>query len=143
MTSPRDTALEMLARADAADRAVRGRAAWDYRAYFAWGIWLLVFIPPLDFINGAFWGILVAATSGVGTLLTVLYFSMRTRQVHLGRAMRMRRWLVFWILWAPWYGAWIALAPVLDRQIGLGFTLAGIAGAIPCLAAGGVSWRAR
>jgi hypothetical protein len=143
LESGRDEAVELLASAEAASRAVQARAAWDYRVYFAWAVWLLVFLPPLDFVNGALWSVVVTVTSALGTLLTVLYFCTRSRQVHLGRASRMRRWILFWLAWTPWYVAWVIGANSLQGHVGYAWTLAGIAGALPCLVAGFVSWRSR
>jgi hypothetical protein len=143
MANVRNDAVEMLARGEAARRAVESRAAWDYRAYFAWGVWLLLAFPPLDFVNGAAWGVVISVTSWVGTMLTVAYFATGTARVHLGRATRMRRWFVFWALWAPWCAAWIVVASVFRDSLSFGYTLAGVAGAAPCLIAGYVSWRAR
>ena len=143
LKSGKDEAVELLASAEAASRAVQARAAWDYRVYFAWAIWLLVFLPPLDFVNGALWGVVISATSALGTFLTILYFGTRARQVHLGRATRMRRWILFWVAWTPWYVACVIGANALRGHIGYAWTLAGIAGALPCLVAGLVSWRSR
>lgn len=140
--SSSEEATELLAKAQAAERAVNSKAAWDYRAYFGWAIWLLVAIPPLDFLPH-FWGTVVVITSMAGTLLTVLYFATRSRQVHLGRAMQTKRWLLFWGLWTPWYIAWVILAVALEKHFALAWTTAGVAGAIPCLVAGYLSWRAR
>ena len=143
MTNPRSEAAAMLSRAQATGDAVRRRAAWDYRAYFAWGIWLLLCLPPFDFVNGTIWGIVVSVTSGVGTSLTILYFSFGARHVHLRRAMRVRRWLIFWAVWGAWYAAWIVAASYFHNDISFAFTLVGIAGAVPCFIAGYASWRAR
>jgi hypothetical protein len=134
---------QLLAHAEATRRAVRGRAAWDYRAYFAWALWLLVFLPALDFINGTAWGVVMTVASATGSLLTVLYFATRSSRVHLARAMRMRRWFLFWAAWIPWFAVCVVAASALRDDIGFAFTLAAVAGALPCLLAGFASWRTR
>lgn len=143
MEGSRSEAVEMLAHADAAGRAVRSRAAWEYRGYLAWALWLLVFVPPLDFLNHNVWGPVVQFSSITGTFLTCLYFGVRSRHVHLGRAMHLRRWLVFWAAWTPWYVACIIGAHLLEPRFALAWTSAGVAGALPVLVAGIRGWRAR
>lgn len=143
MASSRNEAVEMLAQADAARRAVRSRAVWAYRGYFAWALWLLVFLPPLDFLNHKVWAPIVLAGSMVGTLLSVLYFATRMREVHLARASQTRRWVTFWAAWAPWYVACVVAARLLEPRFALAWTSAAVAAALPVLIAAFRGWRSR
>ncbi|MEO9256471.1 MAG: hypothetical protein ABI305_13100 [Tepidiformaceae bacterium] len=122
---------------------MRAYAAWDYRAYFGWALWLLVFLPPLDFINGTVWGIVMTGAEGTGILVTVAYFASRSRGVHIARALRMRRWFLFWVAWTPWFAACLVAAAALRDDFSFAFTAAGVAGALPCLIVGLASWRSQ
>ena len=143
MEHTRDDARDLLAQARATQQAVEARAAWDYRGYLAWALWLLIFLPPLDFLGGHRWGAIVTATSTAGTILTAVYFSSRARQVHLGRAMQIRRWIIFWAAWTVWFVAIVVGANLLHGHLEYRWSVAGIAGALPCLVAGYLSWRSR
>jgi hypothetical protein len=131
-------AAQQLAEVEARRRAVERRAPWEYRGYIGWGLFVLLFLPPLDFISHAVWGPVIFGASLVGTVATSLYYHRRSADVHLGRAMQLSRWWRVWLGFALWYAIVLTFAFTTQDRFALAWTLAGVAAAIPLFVVG---WR--
>lgn len=105
-------------------------APQEWLVQLAWALWVLVFVPPFDFVRGDLWGPVVGLSSAVGTVLCFRYYIRRYGRVH---PLTGKQWRV-WLVWSPWYAAWIAFANLFKDRIAFAATLAAIASAAPLLA---------
>lgn len=59
MESSAVEASQQLNRIEAPRRAVRSKAPFEHRVYLAWGLFVLLFLPPFDVVDGRVWNIVV------------------------------------------------------------------------------------
>jgi hypothetical protein len=106
----------------------------EHVPYIAWALWLLLFLPPLDFVNGNIWGPVVLMASAAGTVATYRYHRGRQQRVRLSNR---PPWV--WAVWGLWYGGLFIGTAVthLDYR----GTIVAIAAALPLAAYG--AWLAR
>lgn len=110
------------------ERAVAA-APKDWLVQVAWAVWVMVFIPPFDFVQGDLWGPVVVGSSVIGTVVCYRYYAERYGRVH---PLAGKQWRV-WLVWSPWYAAWIVFANVFRGRIAFAATLAAAASAGPLL----------
>lgn len=101
----------------------------EWLVQLAWALWVLVFIPPFDLVDGDVWGPVVLASSAIGTLVCHRYYTKGYGRVH---PLTRKQWRV-WLLWCPWYAAWIVFANVFKDRIGIAATIAAAASAAPLI----------
>lgn len=141
MDASQTEAAERLAEVEARKRAVERRAPWEYRGYIGWGLFVLLFLPPFDFVNRAVWGTVTLFASMVGTVLTSLYFHRRSADVHLARAMQLSRWWRVWLGFCAWYALALTFAFTQQHHFALAWTVAGVAASAPLFVIGWVVAR--
>jgi hypothetical protein len=101
----------------------------EWLVQLAWAVWVLIFIPPFDVISGNVWGPVVLASSVLGTLICWRYYFTHYLRVH---PLTRKQWRV-WLVWSPWYAAWIVFANVYKDRIAIAATIAAVASAAPLL----------
>jgi hypothetical protein len=101
----------------------------EWLVQMAWAVWVLVFVPPFDFISGNIWGPVVLASSAAGTIICWRYYIRGYGRVH---PLTPKQWRV-WLWWSPWYAAWIVFANVFKGDIPVAATIAAVASAAPLL----------
>jgi hypothetical protein len=131
-TSPADPgsrgeAGELLAAANAAREGIWSNTPKEWKVFLAWGIWVLVFVPPFDFLSGNAWWPVVWIASAVGGVATTAYFVSRSRRLHWVRQSSWRDWLVIFIL----YGLIMATAAIVQSQFRYAWTTAALVAALP------------
>src|SRR4030088_1763468 len=75
---------------DRTQKNIRAHGAKEYTPWFGWGLYVLFFYSPFDFLNGSLLGPIFLAVSIVGMFITYFYF--RNSRVRLHAAIS-----------TPWY----------------------------------------
>ncbi|MHB1930955.1 MAG: hypothetical protein ACYDEN_08340 [Acidimicrobiales bacterium] len=131
-----ETASEQLRRVGLVRGAVLARAAKDYVVWWGWAAFVVVFLPPFDFVSGNLWGPVICVAAVAGTVLTGRYYAAHQRQV---RRRRPSPWA--WLVFASYYAALVVGAELAQSHFGLAWTVAGVAAGLPMATYG--SWLAR
>lgn len=131
-------AAGLLVTADALREQVRASAARESWAFFVWGVFALVMLPPLDVVDPNLWGPILWVVAFGAWLVTIRYF-WRKRRVRLGGS---GRWALAWIPWGVWYAGLVVMAEMLHPRVGFIWTVAGIAAALPLFIIGLIRRRA-
>ena len=118
---------ELLSAAYAARKAILDGGPQEWRAFFLWGIWVLLFVPPFDFLNGNLWGPIVWGTSIIGAIVTTYYFWKRAQRVHWVRHSSWQNWLVIYIC----YGVIMGAAAFLHTHFRYTWTVAALLAVVP------------
>jgi len=121
---------ELLAAAHAAKNGVWSSTPKEWKVFLLWGIWVLVFVPPFDFLNGNLWWPIVCVASVVGGVVTTVYFVSRSHRLHWARQSSWRNWLVIFIL----YGVIMATAAIVQSHFRYAWTTAALIAALPYFA---------
>jgi hypothetical protein len=124
-----DEAAQMLENAGVLRGHVKESAARESRAFFGWGAFALVMLPPFDVLERAVWGPIVMIAAFAGWLATNRYYRRRGGRVRLPG---FRRWGLVWFAWGIWYGGLVAMAE-LSPGVGFIWTAAAIGAALPLL----------
>jgi hypothetical protein len=122
----------LLAAAYAAKGRIHSDIPKEWKVFMLWGIWVLVFVPPFNFVSGQIWGPIVWGASVVGGIATTAYFMIRARRVHWSRPSSWRNWLVVFVL----YVLCMAMGGVLQGHVRYAWTIAALLGAIPFFVTG-------
>jgi hypothetical protein len=101
----------------------------EWLVQMAWAGWVLLFIPPFDFVGGEIWGPVVLVSSAAGTIVCYRYYLRGYGRVH---PLAPKQWRV-WLVWSPWYAAWIVFANVFKDRTPVAATIAAVASAAPLL----------
>ena len=132
MSPSRRKAVEMLREVDRAGQAVERRAPKEHLVFIGWALFNAVVIPGFDLFDRAAWGWVTAGIAVAGFVATLAYFASRSIQVEVKQRSP-------WWTW-PVLGLWLALASlmaaVIDDEVALAYTVAGLVGAAPLLAWG-------
>jgi len=136
MDSAREEAQEALATAAANRRTVVQRAPWEYRVYLAWGLFVLLMLPPFDFVDHNLWGPVILVVAACGMAATAHYFRQRGGQVRLQRALKESRWRWVWSLYGVWYLGVVSAARLVESSHSLAWSVAALAAGLPLIAIG-------
>lgn len=118
---------ELLAAADAAKEGIWSDTPKEWRVFLLWGIWVLIFVPPFDFVSGNAWWPVVWIASLVGGVVTTAYFVSRSRRLHWTRQSSWRNWLVIFIF----YGMSMATAAIVHSHFRYAWTTAALIASLP------------
>lgn len=127
-------ASELLNAFRTAKEGVEARTPKEWKVFALWGCWILVFVPPFDFVNGNLWWLVVAIASVLGGILTTLYLSVGSRRIHWARQFSWRVWPVIGVF----YGMIMALAIFEQGHFRYAWTSAALIGALPYLVSANV-----
>jgi hypothetical protein len=122
----------LLAAADAAKGRIRSDTPKEWKVFVLWGIWVLVFVPPFDFVDGRIWGPIVWSASLAGGVATMAYFVLRARRLHWARQTTWRNWLAVFVV----YVLIMVMAGVLQGHFRFAWTAAAVLAAIPFFVTG-------
>ena len=86
-------AAALLVAADAATMGIWSTTPKEWKVFMLWGVWVLVFVPPFDFLTGNAWWPVVWIASAAGGVATTVYFVSRSRRLHWSRQ---SSWRVGW-----------------------------------------------
>jgi peptidoglycan biosynthesis protein MviN/MurJ (putative lipid II flippase) len=118
---------ELLRSVAAAKRDIRSNTPKEWKVFLLWGIWVLVFVAPFDFLNGNVWWPVVVVASVAGGVATTVYFVSRSRRLHWHRMSTWRNWLTIFIV----YGMVMATAVVVQSHFRYTWAAAAIVAAVP------------
>ncbi|MDQ6616914.1 MAG: hypothetical protein M3083_19735 [Actinomycetota bacterium] len=99
MAEGRELAADQLELVERIQASVRAHGVQAHVPYLAWALWLIIFLPPFDFVSGDIWGPVVLVASAGGTVATFNYFHHRQQRVRL-----LPRPPWGWAAWGLWYG---------------------------------------
>ncbi len=132
MDLSRREAVEMLREADSAEQAVDRRAPKEHLAFIGWALFNALVIPGFDVFDRAMWGWVTTGIAVAGFFATFAYFATRSIQVEV--KLRSPWWA--WVLLGLWGALASLLGPLLDDEIAVAYTVAGLVAAAPLLAWG-------
>jgi len=124
-------ARQLLAEADSTQEQVRARAPREHLVFLGWALFILVSLPPFDFVNPKIWGPVITVAAVIGTLITTRYFRQRGGIRPAGRS----PWWS-WLAFSPWYGLMVIGAELTHSRLGWAWTLAAIGAALPLVVLG-------
>ncbi len=117
----------LLGAVEAARSTVRSDTPREWKVFMLWGFWVLVFVPPFDFISGQIWGPIVWGASLAGGIATTTYFMLRARRLHWTRRSSWRNWLAIFVV----YVVLMVAAGFLQSHFHFAWTAAALLAAIP------------
>lgn len=118
---------ELLNLVSTAKERVEARTPKEWRVFALWGCWVLVFVPPFDFVNGNQWWLVVVVSAVLGGIWTTMYLTIRSRRIHWARQFSWRVWPVIGVF----YGIVMALAILEQGHIRYAWTSAALIGSLP------------
>jgi hypothetical protein len=118
---------ELLAAANGAKKDIWSDTPKEWKVFVLWGIWVLAFVPPFDFLSGNSWWPVVWIASAAGGVATTVYFVSRSRRLHWTRQSSWRDWMVIFIF----YALIMAAAAIVHSHFRYAWTTAALIAAIP------------
>lgn len=106
---------------------IRANTPKEWKVFLLWGIWVLVFVAPFDFLHGNMWWPVVVVASVAGGVATTAYFVSRSRRLHWHRMSTWRNWLTTFVV----YGMVMATAVVVQGHFRYTWSAAAIVAAVP------------
>jgi hypothetical protein len=122
-------AAKNLAKVKSTQDVISRSSAKEYAPWIGWGLFIILFYPPFDFIDPNKWGIITWAVAIAGSFVTARYFSKREAKIKTNRHAPRLSWL-YYILWVA---AGNVFALLTYQHFGYAWTVAGLVIGLPVL----------
>jgi hypothetical protein len=106
---------------------INRRSAKDYVPWIGWGLFVILFWPPFDYLNPNVWGIITWVAAIIGSVITSLYFARRKARIKSQRVSPKLSWLGYIL----WIAVGSAFAILTQSHFHYAWTVAGIVTGLP------------
>lgn len=106
------------------------RSAKEYAPWIGWGLYVIIFFSPFDYVKPSIWGPISWLVAAIGGYITYRYFK-KHADVKVQRA----PWQA-WFLYGLWIALGVAVASSVQTHIHYAMTIAGFVVGLPFIAYG-------